>query len=583
MLVTLFALIVGATPSLYQTASTSDAAATASPARPSLTGRDSTRVLRVAQKAQADFETMRRRLLPYEPLGGGDCSAVVGTYCYRQQIAAPPREASAIVDARARLLTTLDSVNAMLPGDRWVLGQRVRYFIEAGRPNSADSMAVVCAGRNDAAETRSWCLALVGYTAQQYGNFLRADAAFSMALERMPEPERCKWQDPSQLLGWSARSYRRFDCDARDSVAAGFWRLVQPLYLNEVNDLRTEFLARITRTYIEQDTRTPMSDWLRPDDRATLLRYGVPLWYARGDIPRGESRPQIAGFRREPSFNFFPGGRAFSSPNELTVEDWEFYNVVNRPTYAPLWAIQFQPITDHQVALFRRGDSAMIVAAFDANDYAPLNERRRVGTFAAVVDRGGVLTPIGTTIEQMGIGVVSTLVAPWRDLVVSLETLHPASGSASRARFAPKLPITSGRLSLSDLLFYTPRDSAPKSLLAAVPRALHAARAPSNRQIGVFWEAYGARSEGENFAYALLVTPIDRNILHRALVSLHVVDPDRTLSVQWREAPATANGIASRGLTVDLSRLRPGRYSVRLMLTSGADLPIVAERSIDIF
>ena len=106
--------------------------------------------------------------------------------------------------------------------------------------------------------------------------------------------------------------------------------------------------------------------------------------------------------------------------------------------------------------------------------------------------------------------------------------------------------------------------------------------APSNRQIGIFWETYGVRPEGETFDYALVVEPVDQGLIHRALVGLHVMDPDRGLILQWRESPSIAGGIASRGLTVDLSRLKPGQYRVRLMLTSGANLPIVAERSIEV-
>ncbi|HEY9229514.1 MAG TPA: hypothetical protein VIP11_22885, partial [Gemmatimonadaceae bacterium] len=188
----------------------------------------------------------------------------------------------------------------------------------------------------------------------------------------------------------------------------------------------------------------------------------------------------------------------------------------------------------------------------------------------------------GTTIQQAGLGMVSTLVAPWRPFIVSLEMLNSTRGTAGRARFAPPLPISGGRLSLSDLLLYTPRDPAPASLTEAVPRALHAMRAPPNRQIGVFWETYGVRPQGESFDYALLVTPADESLIRRALVKLHIVEPERSLTLQWREVPSSADGTACRGVTVDLSRLRPGRYSVRLMLTSGADLPIVAERSIEI-
>ncbi len=582
MLFMLSALLVSAMPTLFQSAVASQAAS-AEPIVRSLTGRDSARALKYARRAQGDFESRRRPLLPFESMSGTGCEAIVGQYCYRQQITAPPPESPTVIAARARLLMTLDSLGALIPGDRWILGQRVRYLMEAGRPLGADSIAVQCAGRSSNPATASWCLALAGYTAQQLGNYPRADAAFTSALEQMPDAERCKWQDLAVLIGRSdAGPYRRGGCQARDTATAGFWRLVQPLYLTSVNDLRTEFFARITRMYIEEGTRTPMSDWWGSDDRDALLRYGVPLWFAQGERPRGQYRPQIAGFRREPAFNFFPDAHVFGQPNELAPTDWSFASPEDRPTYAPLWAVSFLPITDHQVALFRRGDSAFIVAAFDADDGSPATEKRQVGAFAAVVERGGVLSPIGTAIEQVGGEVVSTLVAPWRPLVISLEMLNKAKGSAGRARFAPKLPVAGTRLSLSDLLLYTPRDSAPKSLSDAIPRVLHALRAPLNRQIGVFWETYGVRAPGERIEYSLIVAPEDESLLHRALAKLRVVDPDQSLSLQWQEVPSASNGIASRGLTVDLSRLRPGHYSMRLMLTSGKDLPIVAERSIEI-
>jgi hypothetical protein len=176
---------------------------------------------------------------------------------------------------------------------------------------------------------------------------------------------------------------------------------------------------------------------------------------------------------------------------------------------------------------------------------------------------------------------VTTLVAPWRPLIVSLEMLNPARGEAERTRFAPKLPAAGPRLGLSDLLLYAPRDSAPPALADVWPRALHSMRLPGNRAIGVFWEVYGTRAQNELVDYTLLVTP-QQSILRRALVKAHVLAPDQSVSLQWREVPSIAGGIASRGVTMDLSRLKPGAYSVRLMLTSGTDVPIVAERTVEI-
>jgi hypothetical protein len=590
MLVILSALIVaGAAPSFQQSAGPSQAADALAPVRPSapaVTSRDSTRAWRVARRAQGDFESLRRRLLPHATLvGATGCDAVVGRYCFLQQVASdPPQEALEVVAARARLLTILDSLGAMIPGDRWILGQRVRYLIEAGRPQAADSLGVACAASATVRATTSWCFALVGYTAQQYGKFPRADAAFSLALDELPESDRKRFEDLALLIGRAAGPYHRADGEQRDSMTAAFWRLVQPLYLTSENDLRTEILARITRMYIEQDSRTTMGDWARGDDRETVLRYGPALWYTQGDArPGALGPPPIAGIRRQPVFNFFPDAHVFASPDQLTPEDWEFQNVESRPTYAPVWATSFEPLINHQVALFRRGDSAFIVAAFEVNDGGTRNEPRQAGVFAAAVDRGGVLPPFGTTIENAGAKIVSTLMAPWRPVIISLEVLDSANHAAERARFAPKLPLAGTRLSLSDLLLYSPMDSTPpKSLAEAVPLALHAMTVTGNRQIGVFWETYGVRPEGETFDYAVEVEPVDEGLIHRALVGMHVVDPDRGLDLRWRETPSVEGGIASRGVTVDLSRLRAGQYRVRVMLTSGAALPIVAERSIQI-
>ena len=588
MLVTISALIVaGAMPALRQGAPSQAGGAPAPVSRPVVTSRDSTRALRLAHRAQGDFEWLRRRLLPQTALtGASGCDAVVGRYCFLQQVAsAAPQEAPEVVAARARLLGVLDSLGALIPGDRWILGQQVRYLIEAGHPQAADSLGVACAATATVRATTSWCFALVGYTAQQYGKFPRADAAFSLALDELPESDRWKFEDLALFLGRRAAGpYRRADGEPRDSMTAAFWRLVQPLYLTSENDLRTELLARVTRMYIEQDSRTTMGDWVRGDDRETLLRYGVALWYTQGEARRGSmAPPAIAGIRRQPSFNFFPDAHVFASPEQLAPDDWEFQNVESAPTYAPMWATSFEPLINHQVALFRRGDSACIVAAFEVNDGGARNEPRQAGVFAAAVDRGGVLPPFGTTIEKAGPTILSMLMAPWRPMIVSLEVLDSANRTAERMRFAPKLPLAGTRLSLSDLLLYAPKDSAPpKSLLEAAPLALHAMTAPSNRQIGIFWEAYGVRPEGETLDYALEVEPVDQGLIHRALVGLHVMDPDRGLSLQWRESPSIAGGIAARGVTVDLSRLKPGLYRVRLMLTFGTDLPIVAERSIEV-
>jgi len=551
-----------------------------------LSKKDSLRVLKSARHAQNEFEIVRRELLPRQKgLAEGACDAVVGRYCYRQRVGeAMPAEAGDVVTGREHLLAVLDSLNALLPNDRWILSQRVRYQLEAGRAGASYQVAWQCATHAAVPETRHWCRALMGYVAQRQGDYRRADSAFTQALSEMPVEKRCEFEDLTPLLdGAAAKQYDRLSCAARDSMTAALWRLVQPLYLTGVNDLRTEYLARVTRMHMEAESRIPMGSRPSDDDRESLLRFGSSLWYTQENPPPGSGRPSVvAGHARGPAFNFFPVARALASPADLRVADWEFDGLAPRSRYAPEWAAHFLGLLDQQVAVFRRADSAFIVAAFDATDDGLFTGTLQAGVFAAGLELGGVGSPLGRTIPNPGPTTVATLRAPWRPMIVSLEVLDKNNHAAGRARFSVKLPPPGARLSMSDLLLYAPRDSTATTLDAAVPLALSSLRVPRNRKLGLFWETYGVRPTGESFDYALRVEPVGQGWLHRAFIKMKLREKDSALNLQWSERPEVADAIASRGLAVDLESLRPGRYRVRLSLTPRAGVPIVAEREIEI-
>ena len=60
-----------------------------------------------------------------------------------------------IVRARAQLLRDLERASDALPGDDWIIGQRIRYLVE-GHDTSAVSVARACRA------TKWWCDALLG-------------------------------------------------------------------------------------------------------------------------------------------------------------------------------------------------------------------------------------------------------------------------------------------------------------------------------------------------------------------------------------------------------------------------------------
>jgi hypothetical protein len=585
------ALIVAATmPALVQGSLAEQPIGPQSPAAEESTGpldeRDSVRVLRAARRAQDDFEVFRRRHLPRQStLAGRPCDVIIGRYCHWQQVAGhgPPPESPEVVERRDRLLDALDSLRTLLPGDEWILAQKFRYLREAGRDGEADRMTTDCAAHRTPTAIRRWCRALTGYAAQSRGDYARADSIFATALAEMPEAERCAWQDLTMLLdGKAAGQYRRLGCAARDSMAAHIWRLAQPLYLTGVNDLRTEFLARVTRMRIERNSRTPISPDQRADDRESLLRYGDALWYSQDDA-RLDGPPTVASHRRAPAFNFFPEWRALASPEMLRVDDWEFSSLTAHTTYAPRYTYSFVPLLDHQVAVFRRGDSAVVVAAFDAAAAGlSTGDNADAGLFAATVENGSMSPPMAGVVERATpTATVATVSVPWAPMIVSLEVLDRANRSAARARYSVTLPTPGARLSISDLLLYSPRDSAPASLLEAVPRALPTVRVTSSH-LGLYWETYGVRPKGEQVDVAVLVEPAERGWVRRAFDRLRFKSKARSVSVRWRDVTKPENGVAPRSLTVDLSPLDPGRYRVRVVLTSAPQTPIVAERYIEI-
>ncbi|MBL8959827.1 MAG: hypothetical protein JNJ98_08240, partial [Gemmatimonadetes bacterium] len=95
---------------------------------------DSLAVRRSAARAQVEFEGQRRQRLPVGWGVGGRCDVRVGRFCYWHDESLPrgPQEPATIPPLRAQLLTKLEDAAARLPGDPWIVGQRVRYLVESG-------------------------------------------------------------------------------------------------------------------------------------------------------------------------------------------------------------------------------------------------------------------------------------------------------------------------------------------------------------------------------------------------------------------------------------------------------------------
>ena len=549
---------------------------------------DSLRALKSAHRAQEAFEFIRKVNLPREfGVGSHHCDVRVGRWCVwndETNDREPPPESPRITRERAKLLALLDSLGSRFPGDEWIASQQVRYLIESKRYGDAVHVAERCA----ASGSRYLCRALTGLALHDSGAVAAADTAFSAALAAMPDSTRCEWTDISLLLDDDiADRYAHADCAGKARIADVFFRLTTPLYLRD-GDFRNEFLARVTRTAMQRDSRTPMGSSTEDAFRETAVRYGYDTWFVRDDPPAGSMGDiPVAGYREGGSgFNFVPATDVFASPAALRLDDWDLRQRTARTLYAPAYAHRFKTLSRSQISLFRRGDSALVVAAYDVSgDTLFAAQPLEGGLFAVPLidsvrlgDARGTITPNAQTRGVM------TTEALWGPMVVSIELLDPRTKSATRARVGLRPPSSHGRVGVSDLVLFAPRsaDSLPHKLEDALSLALHSDHVGGDKTIGLFWETYGVRSGGEHFAISIGIERIREGWMRKTAERLHLATPFSPMTLQWTEMPDPGNGVASRSVTLNLSQLEPGRYEITLTVSPSDGLPVIAKRQISI-
>jgi hypothetical protein len=522
---------------------------------------DSLGTHRAARRAQAEFESQRRRLLPLRYGGGGGrCDVRIGRFCYWHDEDAPPgpEEPAAIAPLRDRVTRRLDSAAVLLPGDALIAGQRVRYLVEAGRPVEAYRASEACEA------DRWWCAALAGLVLHTEGDHAGADSVFALALSLMPPDERCAWEDIGELLpSRTAGQFRKLSCEQRRGLSESIWWLADPLWSRPGNDRRTEHFARQVRARLEEDSRTPYQMAWADDMHELIVRFGWPdRWSREHGSSMDMNAIRIIGHEPHPSFDFFPDDAAISRPYQLSG-GFDFRRRDARSRYAPPYARAMRGL-ETQVSRFFRGDSMIVVAAF----LAPRGDTM----FAAASSVGAVaiaaspaVDPVTNSRVQLangrGVGMVRVAAD---SAVASVELTDPLRRGVARARVA----VTAARTELGMLLYERPGPD-DGTLEDVAPRAFGALQVGRHDRPGIYWEA-AAPAGADSVTWVLTVFPRSAGWLTRLARTMRLAEAAAPVHLRFTE-PAGAGQLLQRAVAVDLSHLPPGNYAVRLRLEANAE------------
>jgi hypothetical protein len=523
---------------------------------------------------------------------------------------------------RGELIERFQKAAQANPANPWIAGQLVRLAVDQRDFGLARRAAESCRA------AREWCLLLSGFAEHAAGRAPHADSIFQRAVGAMRERDRCEWTSVAALLESRARgAYERLDCASRDSVDATFWWLADPLYLEPGNARRADHFARqvLVRLHaaVGIDGRFDWSQRSGGDALATMIiRYGWPSYLFWAGYYEDNGHFEWLGFHDNavnvateyalPRYHSAPPWNAVLDPSALTSADGSRFGP--RMGYGAVdWENDFWPTesalrtagpvldVSEQMIVLRRDNDALLAIGMDVPQkfFAP---GQRIPYDAAVIlarDPTDRWVPARESLMLDGKG-TTVLVSPLapRAQIVSAE-LAPADGApglAVRVRRAvhPPAPLSAlkdGEVALSDPIFYRPGDAAepPNNAAEAVPK-MFGSLAFNEKRVGLCWETYGL-APGDTVDVAIRVANIDKpGLLKRLGATIGIGDAEvAELTVHWREPRVHQKDaviwagdipIQSRGVVLDVSRLRPGRYTVEVSITKLGGSAVSTRRDI---
>lgn len=554
--------------------------------------------VRSVRSAQIWFERIHADSLPSAHSGRpSTCDEQVGNVCYwyDEKGPPPPREPASITRARDTLIAMLDSAAARTPGDRWTVEQRVRYLAEAGRFDAALTAAKECKVGG------WWCDVLGGFALHLLGRYAAADSAYSHALTQMLPRDRCEWKGIDLFIDDDTRQqYRRYACGdpERDAFENRAWFFARTLYSMDGNDSRTEHFARKTMEMMLRDAPGITVTDSQEDDLELMLRFGWPRAWGvsissvqtqsnfgmrpRRPMQRGQQTKDITSYEPVPAYRYIPPGFVLTNPAISDSSNWRLQLPPVIARYAPPYATSLTPL-EHQKAMFKRGDTALVVMAYDARVTKQLAGGKL--TAALVVAPNEKPADYGKVVHDAPETGVLMARAPWGPLLMSAEVYSPEKRAVARARYGVNPPFAVGtRVTLSDLLFYKPYGQFPGTVEQAAPHAVPTERLRADEKLGVYWESYGTDPNGEKMKISLTVVREveESGFLKRQAKALKLVHEATPVIVSVEDLSARGSTTSPRAIELDIHTLTKGSYIVQLEVEVAGQYVVRAEHRIEI-
>ncbi|MDH5758168.1 MAG: hypothetical protein OEZ65_01180 [Gemmatimonadota bacterium] len=563
---------------------------------------DSVRLHDAAVDAHRRFERRRLRLIPStNDSPPGECEERVGRFCVWYDAGESiPEDDPRVGEYRLELLATLDSVAGIIPGDDWVLGQRVWYLWESGAGERARSVAASCDGA-----APWWCAALEGWMLHEMERYDDAAEVFARAVDGLGavDPEEAdRWRVPRWILDSDGRE--ALD-DASEAVLPAlldrFWRLSDPLYLVPGNDRRTADLSRWTVSLIRERQRTPYQIGWAADLEQLLVRNGWELGWERTrhwDISRTDG---MIGHNHPEGRDFGAPGRILRDPASAKPHDLVADLTRPRSLYAPAYAPVLLPMQGQLAVFPRGGDMTVVVTTYlsaDTTVAAAKGDPRPwmdPGERVAEPDVSGVFVwnvAVPPAVDTWARGSVRTLTGqpgpggdglageshvlelPAGDYVLSAERWSPSRRRAGRMRTGlsrdtvpPDVPR------LSDLLLVAGDVSGITSVREAAENALPSTRVSRSGKLGIAFEVTGLGWIPETVSFEVAVVSSEAGPLRRLGTRLGILGDEAVVSVRWEEPGPERPQPMFQVVALEMPSLDVGRYRVVLdVILSGREI-----------